>query len=87
MTEGVDDIEDLANHHFPLCMKILFDKLKEEHHLKHQGRLQLQLFLKAFVPCHIRYLQKCLAGNGSSLSADIRSLQEGIRTQDRRRTV
>ena len=77
-TDGVEDIEDLAHRHFPLCMKVLFDKLKEEHHLKHQGRLQLQLFLKASVCCHVNSLQKCVAGNGPALSADVRSLQEGI---------
>ncbi|KAK1282135.1 putative DNA primase large subunit [Acorus calamus] len=43
---SLKDIEQLANSSFPLCMRHLFEKLREEHHLKHGGRMQLGLFLK-----------------------------------------
>lgn len=31
---------------FPLCMRHLHESLKQNHHLKHYGRLQYNLFLK-----------------------------------------
>ncbi|ERN09898.1 probable DNA primase large subunit isoform X1 [Amborella trichopoda] len=43
---SIKDIDRVANSSFPLCMRHLFDKLREEHHLKHGGRMQLGLFLK-----------------------------------------
>lgn len=39
-------LPDLAKKHFPLCMQHLFDRLTQDHHLKHMGRQQLSLFLK-----------------------------------------
>lgn len=41
-----DMIDDLARKHFPLCMRMLHNNLREDSHLKHQGRLQYGLFLK-----------------------------------------
>ncbi|KAF3431021.1 hypothetical protein FNV43_RR25751 [Rhamnella rubrinervis] len=43
---SVKDIDELAKSSFPLCMCHLFGKLREDHHLKHGGRMQLGLFLK-----------------------------------------
>ncbi|KAJ0988832.1 hypothetical protein J5N97_007188 [Dioscorea zingiberensis] len=43
---SIKDIDQLANNSFPLCMRHLFEKLREDHHLKHGGRMQLGLFLK-----------------------------------------
>ncbi|XP_059656634.1 probable DNA primase large subunit [Cornus florida] len=40
------DIDQVARSSFPLCMRHLFEKLREDHHLKHGGRMQLGLFLK-----------------------------------------
>lgn len=40
------DIDEVAITSFPLCMRHLFEKLREDHHLKHGGRMQLGLFLK-----------------------------------------
>ncbi|XP_010530556.1 PREDICTED: probable DNA primase large subunit [Tarenaya hassleriana] len=40
------DIDQVAKSAFPLCMRHLFEKLREDHHLKHGGRMQLGLFLK-----------------------------------------
>ncbi|KAL9151777.1 hypothetical protein ABFS82_11G073800 [Erythranthe guttata] len=43
---SLKDIDQVAKKSFPLCMRHLFGKLKEDHHLKHGGRMQLGLFLK-----------------------------------------
>ncbi|XP_009603260.1 putative DNA primase large subunit isoform X1 [Nicotiana tabacum] len=43
---SLKDIDQIAKSSFPLCMHHLFGKLREDHHLKHGGRMQLGLFLK-----------------------------------------
>lgn len=43
---SLKDIDQVARSSFPLCMSHLFEKLREDHHLKHGGRMQLGLFLK-----------------------------------------
>ncbi|KAM7487116.1 hypothetical protein LguiB_024600 [Lonicera macranthoides] len=43
---SLKDIDQVAKTSFPLCMRHLFEKLREDHHLKHGGRMQLGLFLK-----------------------------------------
>ncbi|XP_049390484.1 probable DNA primase large subunit isoform X3 [Solanum stenotomum] len=43
---SLKDIDQIAKSSFPLCMRHLFEKLREDHHLKHGGRMQLGLFLK-----------------------------------------
>uniref|UniRef100_A0A3Q7G0A7 DNA primase large subunit n=1 Tax=Solanum lycopersicum TaxID=4081 RepID=A0A3Q7G0A7_SOLLC len=43
---SLKDIDQIAKSSFPLCMGHLFEKLQEDHHLKHGGRMQLGLFLK-----------------------------------------
>ncbi|KAI3637636.1 hypothetical protein MIR68_004285 [Amoeboaphelidium protococcarum] len=40
-----DQVGDYVQH-FPPCMKVLHQSLRENSHLKHQGRQQLSLFLK-----------------------------------------
>lgn len=45
----IDNIELAADNNMPLCMKNLHAHLKHDHKLKHWGRLQYGLFLKAAV--------------------------------------
>lgn len=40
------DIDAMARQHFPLCMSHLHRKLRENHHLKYDGRVQYRMFLK-----------------------------------------
>ncbi|KAI9446392.1 DNA primase large subunit [Lactarius indigo] len=40
-------VDELAHKHFPMCMRNLQENLKRNHKLKHFGRLQYGLFLKA----------------------------------------
>ena len=40
------DLNGAAAKSFPLCAKNLFNMVKKEHHLRHEGRRQLQLYLK-----------------------------------------
>jgi len=46
--EGVraEQVPELANQSFPMCMRALQDTLKASKHLKHEGRQQYGLFLK-----------------------------------------
>lgn len=46
-----DMVDDVAKRHFPPCMRNLYERLKRDHHLKHFGRLQLGLFIKASAVC------------------------------------
>jgi DNA primase large subunit len=42
-------VDGAAENNMPLCMKNLHKNLKSDHKLKHWGRLQYGLFLKAAV--------------------------------------
>lgn len=42
----LQELDGLAMRSFPLCMRHLYLKLQEDHHLRHGGRQQLGLFLK-----------------------------------------
>eukprot|EP00897_Mesotaenium_endlicherianum_P009091 jgi/Mesen1/820/ME000111S10968 len=43
---SLQDLDTLAHQSFPLCMRHMYIKLKEDHHLRYNGRNQLGLFLK-----------------------------------------
>lgn len=43
---SLSSLDLYARDHFPLCMKYVYGILKSNHHLKHESRLQLGLFLK-----------------------------------------
>ncbi|KAG1710797.1 hypothetical protein DVH05_013522 [Phytophthora capsici] len=45
-TLEVAKVDQVAEKHFPLCMKHLHRKFRENHHLKYDGRVQYRLFLK-----------------------------------------
>ncbi|KAE8730121.1 putative DNA primase large subunit [Hibiscus syriacus] len=49
---SLKDIDQIAKISFPLCMRHLFEKVREDHHLKHGGRMQLGLFLKVVLYLH-----------------------------------
>uniref|UniRef100_A0A8C4WXV5 DNA primase large subunit n=1 Tax=Eptatretus burgeri TaxID=7764 RepID=A0A8C4WXV5_EPTBU len=43
---SLDQLDSLATRSFPLCMRSLHYALRDQHHLRHGGRLQYGLFLK-----------------------------------------
>ena len=45
-TVSLEDLDGVAMRSFPLCMRHLYNKLRDDHHLRHGGRQQLGLFLK-----------------------------------------
>lgn len=47
-----EQVDELAPRHFPACMRNLHDALRKDHHLRHHGRLQYGLFLKASLNDH-----------------------------------
>ena len=51
----------LSRSAFPLCMRQLHTALKENHHLKHGGRLQYGLFLKVSILCSLDEIQRILS--------------------------
>lgn len=44
--KNIRDFDFYAQNHFPLCMYEMYRSFKAERHLKHNGRLQLILFIK-----------------------------------------
>ncbi|XP_059615795.1 DNA primase large subunit [Phlebotomus argentipes] len=44
---SIHQIDDLSKKSFPLCMRVMHEHLRSTHTMKHDGRLQYGLFLKA----------------------------------------
>lgn len=42
----LNEIDSASDAHFPLCMRHLHRKFRENHHLKYDGRVQYRMFLK-----------------------------------------
>ncbi|CAK9819568.1 DNA primase large subunit [Anthophora quadrimaculata] len=42
----IDKLDELSKTSYPLCMRILHEALKNNHHLKNNGRIQYGLFIK-----------------------------------------
>ncbi|KAE8723903.1 hypothetical protein F3Y22_tig00011547pilonHSYRG00012 [Hibiscus syriacus] len=49
---SLKDNDHIAKTSFPFCMRHLFEKVREDHHLKHGGKTQLGLFLKVVLLLH-----------------------------------
>ncbi|KAF9069919.1 DNA primase large subunit [Rhodocollybia butyracea] len=65
--EGItaDMVDSLAKQHFPLCMRVLHQNLRKDHHMKHFGRLHYGLFLKVLglsIDEAIAFWRKSFAG-------------------------
>ena len=45
----LDQLDNLSESSYPLCMRELHRTLRQNHKLKHDGRLQYGLFLKVVV--------------------------------------
>ncbi|KAJ8961030.1 hypothetical protein NQ314_006012 [Rhamnusium bicolor] len=43
---NLDNINEIAKLHYPLCMKVIHDVLRKEHHLKYDCKMQYGIFLK-----------------------------------------
>lgn len=44
-----DMIDSMSIQHFPLCMRVLHQKLRKDRHMQHFGRLHYGLFLKVCI--------------------------------------
>ena len=51
------DVPALAAASFPLCMRLMYEALHSEHHLRHSGRMELGLFLKVGLAPHVMLVQ------------------------------
>jgi DNA primase large subunit len=43
---NINELDNLSKRSYPLCMRNLHERLREQHHLRHFGRMQYGLFLK-----------------------------------------